>query len=190
MTGVSDVINGLMILLPPELVGLLVVVAAALLAPGWVHATRARQLKGMIRRRVRASEADRSILMDEILQRAGMDVPLLGVAYGEASKREQVVLIAALRARLEQNARGQEELARHTRKTERKKPPPRHPLETIAIVETMIEAELWVAAADQVAQALEAQPTEPRLLDLSERLERARESAHQGGTVDAGHVER
>lgn len=112
MQGIGTFFQTLTTLLPPWLSIPLAVIAGLWLLRGMVFRTRARQIRGLVRRMVRASPAERERLYQVALGRAGTHPLLLADLAREAHTRLQTDVWLRTASLLERTPEGRAELQR------------------------------------------------------------------------------
>jgi hypothetical protein len=165
----GDLINTLTIFVPLRVLVLVGVGLAITAAPYWMEAMKDRQLRGMVRRCVRAENVDRNELVDDILRRAG-DKPnrLLTVVHSAAHYAQRDVHDRALAA-LEATGKAAADVKRLRREAEKPAVQVRDPLVATIRIEKLLDAGLTVAAREQLDAALRAFPGDPDLEALRAR---------------------
>lgn len=172
--GLSDVFQILATLLPPwALAG---VVAAVLVvgAPAWFDNVRSKQIRGRIRKMLRATTPEKPPLAAEALALAADRPRRLVALIREAHKYDLRDLRDAGLAHLEALGTAPEDV-RVLRKLV--SPPParyRDPLEAVVKVERLLDMELPVAAREALDEALRQHPGDADLLALGQRVDAAR----------------
>ena len=168
--GLTDVLSTLSQVLPTWAMALLIGALGIAFFPVWVRSVRAKQLKGRIRTAAHHPPGpERSALVEEAFAMAG-DRPL----------RLEIVTEMALKAGmhdvaqrglhgLEQNG-GLEIAAGIRRRLEVARGPRRHPLETVARVNGLLEHGILELAREELEAALEHYPHDADLRDLAEQM--------------------
>ena len=168
---IGDLINALTTLVPLRMLVVIAVLLAVSAAPFWMESIRDRQLRGLVRRCVRAEEGPRDALVAEIL-RVAADKPnrLRTVAQVALHYDQRDVHDRALAA-LEATGKAAEDVKLLRQKVE--KPPIRFrdPLEAVVRVEALLDAGLRVGAQEQLDAALKAFPRDPDLERLQARTQ-------------------
>lgn len=170
--GLGDLVQSLELLLPPWAVGLLVAVVAVALLPAWIDNMRVKQIRGTVRRMVRASEPQRLELAERAIRLAGRRRVRLDALVHVAHRYQQVELrrrgLQALEALDPASAK------QHREAIEREKPKEvLHPLEVVVRVERLLSEGLTDAAQARLDEALERHPDDPDLLALRARVRSA-----------------
>lgn len=173
LRGLTDLIEPLRDLLPPEILIALGVVLAVVAIPMWWRSVTVRQIKGHLRRAARAhGERAREASIEAAFKRTG-GKPRALVDLAEHARRAGLPR-AARRAidELERTGRLPLEVRRLRRETE----PADHslvdPVQAAVRAERMIDLELWTAAHETLAEALDRFPDDPELRALRDRLAR------------------
>lgn len=151
--------------LPFVLVGL-----GVLLLPPWIESVRSKQIKGAIRRMIRADDALRPGLADRALSLAGQRrLRLIGLVQ-EAIRYGQHRLVEAGLTRLEAHPNGRADAAKLRERIEAPRIRFRDPVEAVVRIGRLMEQGLVVAAEEHLEVALHQFPDEPELRDLCARL--------------------
>ena len=165
MRGLSDIVQTLSMFLPTWAVVAVVAVAVMAISPWWIHSMRSKQIRGLVRRMVRADEARRRLLAEQAMGMAANKGHRLAVVATEAHKMGQVVLRDRAMAQLEQMGE-RKELALLLEMVKPKETPVAHPLEAAVIIERLREEGMFEAARDRLERALRRFPGDDRLLEL------------------------
>ncbi|MCB9682708.1 MAG: hypothetical protein H6733_14680 [Alphaproteobacteria bacterium] len=177
MRGIGDLIGVLRLMLPPWALGLLAVVVALWLVPRLRYRTRARQIRGAIRRMVRADVPTRAGLFAWTFELAADDVFLLVDVANEARKRGMNDLWDHALARLDDLATGRGEAERLRRSVERVSAEPMHPVEAALRIEALVDTGAYEAARERLGEALARHPSDPGLQALHARIAQATQAA-------------
>lgn len=169
MAGLGTLFQALQAMLPPWALALVGVVFAVWFARGFRFRTRSRQIRGLIRRRVRASPLEAEALLQHALRVAGDDATLLGEVAREARRRTQPDGWLRALARLEQVPGGPAEVAR-VRRLEGLDPKPLDAHEEADRVANLLDQGLADAARARLDEARARFPADPRLDALAARL--------------------
>ena len=159
-------------LVPPWAIPIVIGVLAVVLLPAWLESVRSKQIKGAVRRMVRADPAERDRLYARAFglaaQRRGRLVGLIqeGLRYGQ-----HAVVHEGL-ARLQAIPRAREDVARLRERIDKPGQRFRDPVEAAVRIEGLLAQGLHVAAEEQLAEALTAFPRDPDLHSLQARLAR------------------
>ncbi|MEQ1500744.1 MAG: hypothetical protein ABMB14_00870 [Myxococcota bacterium] len=178
MSGLGTLLRSLAVILPLKVVIGLSVLTAVLLAPAWFESIRDRQLRGLVRRMVRADAVQRAQLTTEALTLAMGKERRLVTLVEQASKYDQ----PPVRARALEALEG---LGVSTArfKPAAKAPQVRDPIEAAVRIERMLRNGLLVTAREALGPALAAFPTDEELVDLDTRLtERERAAAAEAAS--------
>jgi hypothetical protein len=169
MTGISDLVTALRTIFPPWVLVAMGAVALVTLGPRWIESMRDKQLRGLVRRMIRADSAERTRLREQILGIAGtrpgrlVAVVLHAIHYDQRHLRD-----TALRT-LEATGAAPADVTRLRARIE--KPPTRFrdPIEAAVRIEQLFRDGLVVAATEQLAIARAAFPADPDLQALAAR---------------------
>jgi hypothetical protein len=173
MRGITDLGTALSAVLPPWMMAALGVVAAVAALPLFVERSRQKQIRGAIRRLVRADPPTRDALLRWVQTLSADRERRLTLVAEEATKREQWDLRQWALEGLERSETGRREAAR-LRKARTPEPKPfNHPLEAEAMARTLAAAGARVAARDVVRRARRRFPDSPELGLLEAELEEA-----------------
>ncbi|HHO51961.1 MAG TPA: hypothetical protein ENK18_14035 [Deltaproteobacteria bacterium] len=180
----SDIGQVLTSLIPGWAIPIVLGIAGVLAVPFWIESVRSKQIKGAVRRMVRADGPTRRQLAHRALSLAGQRrLRLIGLVQ-EAIRYGQHALIEEGLARLTSDPHGHrdaEALRARIRKPGQRF---RDPIEASVRIEGLLQQELFVAASEQLDEALGRFPTDPELLHLQRRLSEPREP--RPGPGDAG----
>lgn len=167
MAGLSQIARTLSELVPLRTLLLVLLVLAIVALPLWVETVRERQLRGTVRRMVRADPEQRAALVERAISLAGRVPRRLSVLAGEAIRYDQRDVrdraIVALEA-----AGGDSRALRA--KIERPKSRFRDPVEAAVRVDALLAEGLVEAAREQLAEARSTFPDDPDLVALESRL--------------------
>jgi hypothetical protein len=167
MAGLSQLVRTLSEVVPVRALLLVLLVLAVVGLPAWLENVRERQLRGAVRRMVRADPEQRVALVERVKHLAGGVPRRLTVLAGEAIRYDQRDVrdhaLAALEA-----AGGDSRSLRA--KIERPKPKFRDPVEAVVRVEGLLAEGLVEAAREQLGEALAAFPDDGELKALESRL--------------------
>ena len=169
--GISDLIQGVAFFVPMRVLAVLIAIALIAAAPLWFETVRDKQIRGTIRRMVRADERERQDLAASVLRLAAGRPRRLGTVVRQAIHYDQRRLRDEALAALE--ATGAAELeVKHLRRMIQPAPVRfRDALEASIRVEKLLEEGLHVAAREQLQAALAAFPGDPELVALEARLQ-------------------
>lgn len=173
MRGLSDLIEPLQQLLPPEVLILLLAGALLLAAPSWWRSVKVRQIKGSLRRAARAHDERSRNAEIEAAFRHARGRPRLLVDLAEHASRSGLPLVMrqAVEA-LEATHKLPLEVRRLRREAEPDRPPIRD-MDEVSIRATLkMDRELWTAAAEILDEAAVHYPDHPELERLRAELER------------------
>ena len=163
--GLADLVNALFILMPvPVVIGVLFVLAMLLL-PGWLFAMRTKQIKGLIRRRVRAAPDTAEELAREALAIAAGRGPLLIALGREAIRMHQRDLWNLAKEELVGFPEHAAELQELEASIGRESQPLLHPLEVLMTVRRLTELGMLDAAQARLNEAIARFPNDQELID-------------------------
>lgn len=173
MAGIGQLFNALFGVLPRPVALALGLLLGLWLLRGFQFRTRVRQVRGLVRRMLRADAPTRARLVSEVLALAGEQVHLLGELAREAHRRGERELFGTAVERLGATAAGRTELARVRRLEGLDRPPPDVHAH-VARVAGLLDSGLHEAARERLAEALVRHPEDPLLLGLQRRLDAER----------------
>ncbi|MBX2797075.1 MAG: hypothetical protein KTR31_05390 [Myxococcales bacterium] len=136
----------------------------------WLESVRGKQIKGAIRRMVRAPESEHSALARRALDLAGTRRGRLIGLVQEAIRYGQHSLVKEGLARLEADPVGRSHAAKLRERIEKPAIRFRDPIEASVRIEGLLGEGLVVAAREQLDVALAHFPTDPELEALSRRV--------------------
>jgi hypothetical protein len=168
--GLSDLVNSLFVFLPVELAIAVLLAAALLILPGWIFAIRAKQIKGLIRKRVRASAEERDRLANEALALAAGKGNRLVVLARESLRMGQRELWKRAMDELQLLPAHVAEARELTASISRESQPLLHPVEVVMTVQRLLELHMTQAALDRIDEALERFPRDDGLLTAREQV--------------------
>jgi hypothetical protein len=177
VAGISQLIEGLALFLPLEVVVGIVSVGGVLALPLWFESIRDKQIRGLVRRMVRASGTERDELVQRAFQLAGDRPRRLGTLVRQAIHYDQRQLRDQALAALDATGKAAVDV-KHFRTLIA--PPPvrfRDPFEASVRVEQLLEQGLTVAAQEQLKAALEAFPENAELRALQSGFEQRSQAA-------------
>lgn len=160
-------------LVPPWAIPFVLAAVAALALPPWLESVRGKQIKGTVRRMVRADERERAHLATRALELAGHKrIRLVGLAL-EALRYDQRLLRDRALARLESHPKGRVDAVKLRERFE--KPAIRFDdaLTAQVRVERLLDQGLVVGAAEQLTAARHQFPHDPELAALQTRVDQA-----------------
>jgi len=185
--GIGDIVGILQQLLPPWALAILAVVVAIVGGPAWFDNVRGKQIRGQIRKLLRAEDAEaRARHGEQALALAAERPRRLVVLVREAHKYQLTDLRDRALQRLREGGRAQadvEVLERLVRPENKAAPTP---LESVVRVEKLLDTGLVVGAEEQLAAALERFPRDPELLALRARVEAALAASDGGAGMGVG----
>lgn len=168
--GFGEVMQALSALLPPEALAAVGAVVLLVMAPFWLDSMRGKQIRGAVRRMVRADPETRAALVDRVMSLAGTRPHRLVTLAQHAIKYDQRDVRDAAIAALEATGRAPQDVKRL--RAEIEKPPITHrdPLEAIVKIEGLLDQGLVVAAAEHLDAAERRFPGDPELAALRRRV--------------------
>lgn len=177
MRAISDILGSLFLVLPAPIVyGLAALIGLLLLRP-WLRNVRAKQIRGKVRRMVRADDALRHRLAEEAFRTARSNADHMYLLAFEARKRSFPALYQRALDALHAHPKGRPLAAKLTEQVAPERSPTRHPAEWIAIIETMLDNGVYEGARLRLTEALEQHPSHPALLSLPKRIDDAQAAA-------------
>jgi len=175
--GLTDFFQILGGLLPPWALALIGVVIALVMGPAWFDGVRSKQVRGRIRKMLRAPTAERPPLAAQALELAGARPRRLVTLVREAHKYDLRDLRDEALRRLVATGKAPEDV-RVLRQLVKPPPTPvRDPLQAVVRVERLLELGLAVGAREALDEALAQHPDDPELRELSHRVDDAVASA-------------
>ena len=167
MGGLVDIVRTLGALLPLRILAIACVVVLVLALPAWFENVRERQIRGTVRKMVRADPPIRASLEDKALELAGGKPRRLTVLAGEAIRYDQ--RSARDRALAALDASGADTKALRDR-IDRPKVRFRDPVEAVVRIEALIADGLTEAARENLDAARRTFPDDPDLAALQDKL--------------------
>ena len=171
----SDVGQLLTALIPPWALPFVLVAIGVALVPPWIESVRSKQIKGALRRMVRAEPEEQKRLADWALDLAGQKrTRLIGfvqeaIRYGHRDLVEEGLL------RLEAHPRAHEDALKLRERVQGPRPRFRDPVEASVRIEGLLDQGLLVGAEEQLSLALGQFPDHPDLMAHRELLHALRE---------------
>lgn len=168
--GIGDVLQTLGTFLPPWALALIVGGIAIVALPAWVTSIRIKQIRGDVRRLVRADDTGRSPLIERILSRAAHHPFRLEMTVREAIKYAQTDLRDRALQDLAETGRAPD-VVRALR--EEIRPPPKvdgHPMQAVHAIERLLGEGMDQAARERLDRALARFPGHTELERLRERV--------------------
>jgi hypothetical protein len=176
--GIGDIVSILQSFLPPWALAVIAVVALAVGGPAWFDNVRGKQIRGRIRKMLRADGPDaRAAYAHEALELAGERPRRLVTLIREAHKYQLNELRDRALERLREGGASPadvEVLDKLVRPESKAAPTS---LEAVVRVEKLLDAGLVVGAQEQLDAAMERFPEDPELRQLRSRLEAVRREA-------------
>lgn len=161
-------------LVPPWALPFVLGAIAVLALPPWLESVRGKQIKGFVRRMVRASDPERDALAERALTIAGQRrVRLVGLAL-EAMRYDQRGLRDQALARLARHPKGRVDAAKLRERFEKAPLRFTDPLSAQIRVEGLLREGLLVGAAEQLEAARRQFPQDPDLERLATEIDAAR----------------
>jgi len=177
--GLTDFFQILGTMLPPWALALIAVAIAVVMGPAWFDGVRSKQVRGRIRKMLRAPAEAHGGYADEALRLAAHRPRRLVTLVREAHKygfrelRDQALQRLASTGKAAEDVRVLRQLV---------KPAPeklRDPLQGVVRVERLLSAGLPVGAREALDEALAQHPADPDLLALGARVDAAVADAGQ-----------
>ena len=169
--GLGDFFQILGSLLPPWALAVLGVSLAVIAGPAWFDNVRSKQIRGRIRKMLRATSAERPARADQALVLAAQRPRRLVALVREAHKYDLRALRDAGLERLEQTGSALEDL-RVLRELVAPPPQPiRDPLQAVVKVERLVELGLVVGAREALEEGLRQHPGDSDRLRLQGELD-------------------
>jgi hypothetical protein len=165
--GLVEIVRALGALLPLRILALVCVVVVVLALPAWFENIRERQIRGTVRRMVRADPPIRASLEDRALELAAGRTRRLTVLAGEAIRYDQ--RSARDRALAALDASGADTKALRDR-IDRPKVRFRDPVEAAVRIEALIADGLTEAARENLDAARRTFPDDGELAALQDKL--------------------
>jgi hypothetical protein len=174
MAMIGELLGTVAQFVPPWLLGILGVVVAALMLPGFLTGLKVKRVKALMRQTVRADDTRRKALQDDALRIAQGNGEILVALVREADKLNQPRLRdEALRQlkRVDGYALQARKLALPDNPAERKRERHfGHPVEASAFIWRLLESGAVEGAAEKLDEALERFPDDPGLQELAEAI--------------------
>ncbi len=167
MAGIGQIIRTLSEVVPLRTLLLLVLALAILALPLWFETVRERQVRGAVRRMVRADPDQRAALEERAIALAASRPRRLFVLAGEAIRYDQRDLRDRALTALE--AAGGDTRALRA-KIDRPKAKFRDAVEATVRIEALLAEGLPEAAREQLGEARSAFPDDPDLLSLETKV--------------------
>jgi len=167
MAGLGQLVRSLSEIVPVRTLLVVLFVVGILALPSWFETVRDRQLRGAVRRMVRADPETRAALVDRAITLAAHVPRRLSVLAGEAIRYDQRDVRDRALAALEQTGADTRALRE---RIERPKVRFRDPVEAIVRIEALLSEGLVEAAREQIADARSTFPDDPDLASLETKL--------------------
>jgi hypothetical protein len=171
--GVSDLITGLLVVFPPWVLGVVGVVGVVTLGPRWIESMRDKQLRGWVRRMIRADADERQRLSDLVMEVAGSHPGRLSAVVHHAIHYDQRALRDRALAALAATGGAPEEVKRLRERIDKPRTKFRDPIEAAVRIEQLRQDGLLVAADEQLEIARAAFPGDPELEALARTMREA-----------------
>lgn len=165
--------EALHLLLPPWAVAAVFALVLAAAVPAWLNNVRIKQIRGLVRRMVRASADEREAMIERALSLADRKPTRLITAVEQAAKYDQRGLQERAMATLDEVAPDEAARLRFKMQPDALKKV-QHPLEVAVRVERLLAEGLVDAAAEHLDGALARSPDDPDLRALTEVVGAAR----------------
>lgn len=166
---IGDLLSTFSLFVPMRWLVAALVVLVVIAVPFWLESVRDRQVRGLVRRLVRAGPEERSALERRILDLAGLRPGRLRAMVEAASRYDQRSLRDQGIALLDQ-AGARDDARRLREAVAPKKRRFVDAIEAAVHIEQLLEEGRSVAASEQLAEALEAFPDDEELRGLERRL--------------------
>jgi hypothetical protein len=178
---IGELIQTIMEFVPAWLLALVLGIGAIAVAPGWVEGLRIKRVKALLRRTVRASEAERTALIEQARMLSAGRAEVLVALIREADKLNLPVLrdqaLVELK-RLGTHGEVVRQLEAPADRTQDRRFG--HPLEASVSIRNLVEIGAVEAARARLNEALVRFPTDPGLLTLRDELTVRAERASGG----------
>ncbi|MCB9686616.1 MAG: hypothetical protein H6738_08035 [Alphaproteobacteria bacterium] len=161
----GQLIETLSMFMPLKVVLGIVVILGLLGAPFWLESVRDRQIRGTVRRMVRAERPERDELANRVLTLADGKPGRLRAVVEAATRYDQRDLRERTLALMEKGP-GADDAVRFREATVVKRWRPRDPLEAVVRVESLRAEGMDGAAEEHLQAALEVFPDDPELQAL------------------------
>ncbi len=168
--GFGEMMQALGALLPPEWLAAVAGVLLVVAVPFWLESMRGKQIRGAVRRMVRAEPEAREALIAQVMHLAGTRPRRLVTAVQQAMKYDQRELRDAALAVLVATDRAHADVKQLRAAID--KPPILHrdPLEAVVKIEGLLDQGLRVAAHEHLEAARRRFPGDPELVAVSARV--------------------
>ncbi|MCA9494464.1 MAG: type II secretion system protein [Myxococcales bacterium] len=161
----GQLVETLSMFMPLKVVLGIVAILGLLAAPFWLESVRDRQIRGTVRRMVRAERQERDALAHRVLSLADGKPGRLRTIVEAATRYDQRDLRERTLALMEKGP-GARDAVRFRETTTVKRWRPRNPLEAVVRVEALRAEGMEAAAEEHLQIALETFPDDPELLAL------------------------
>lgn len=170
MRGLTSILDTVSQLLPPQAMAAVAAVLVILIAPLWFGSMRQKQIRGVIRRLVRADDSERATLHARIRHLAARSPTRWVTVVQQAIRYDQRALRDEGMQWLADDGRRPRELAAFNDTIQPSKPAFRDAFEATVRVERLLRAELPAAAREEWERAVAAFPNDAELAHLGTRL--------------------
>lgn len=186
--GLGDIFQTLGSLLPPWALALVALLLAVVAGPSWFDNVRIKQVRGRIRKMLRATTAERVPLAEQALVLAAARPARLVALVREAHKYDLRDLRDEALRRLHRTGRAPEDVRVLRELVQPKKPTYRDPLQAVVKVERLLGLGLVVGAREELELALAQHPEDADLqaLDMVVTEAAAQSSVPEGAGVPSG----
>ncbi len=176
---IPELLETIALVLPPWALVLVGVAVLAVGIPAWLHWMRTKQIRGALRRLVRArDDADRAEHLARALSLASGRPRRLVFLVEEAIRLGLKPIWRRLLEELEETGAPPADVRRLKEKVEAAPKRGGHPLEEAVIIERMWSEGLEAAARERLDEVRGRFPEDPDLAALEERLASPREAGH------------
>jgi len=185
MMGIPQIIRTLEQLLPPEVYIPLFVVLGIALVPSWFHWVRTKQIKGQLRRLLRATDPnDKATFRSRAFEFAHNKPRRLAFLADEALRLGLKPIHDEAMTALKAAGGHDDDVKRLEAATKVVPPRAQHPLEEAVVIERMLGEGLVEAARARLAEVRARFPGDHDLADLERRIDAPRPPADQADQAD------
>ena len=168
---IPDLIGTLQQMLPVWVSVPLLALIAAFAIPGWWNWLRSKQIKGQVRRMMRAPSSEaRDEHAENAFALAAGSARRLSYLADELFRLNQRVLFDRALAELKATGKALEDVRRLSAKVAVEKKRGRHPIEEAVIIERMWEEGMHEAARERLAEVMRRHPGDADLQELEQTL--------------------
>ena len=168
---IAQLVEALSWFVPLRTIVVALVVLAAIASPFWFESVRDRQIRGAVRRMVRAEPRQRAAIAEQVMRLAGRRPGRLVAACDAAIKYDLRDLRDRALAALVEAGAPQADLKRLRALVDKPVVRWRDPLEAVVRIEALLDAGLRVGAQETLEQARAAFPGDPDLARLAARVD-------------------